>query len=661
MHDFPPEISAYTEASRQVPDTRTPSRFLWWLVRQQGDLLLLASVLSVAWLLPASLTPWIFGRAIDDGIVGGDSGLMLGWLGALLVVTLIGGASGVFYHTVVVRSWLIALYGTTLLVTNKATQLAHVLNRRSPTGEVLAVSGSDSDQFGGFMEIVSRAVGNIIAYAMVAVIVLQINVQLGLVVLLVAPLLVLVSAPLLRPLERAQTRERSRDSTLTSMATDIVAGLRILRGIGGERIFGDNYARGSQRVRVAGVQAGLWGGLVEAVGVFLSGLFVVALMFLGVRQVQAGALSVGQLVTFMGYSLFLVQPIRVFFESAQKITRAYVSARKAVAVLDQPDPWPRTQDESARAVLPRDGELYDERSGFRARSGQLTMVVCAVPDDSAALADRLGRYLPGGAEPTPLDGGEELAGRAAKNARQAAAHQRADLFERDLARATGPWRVTYGGVDLSEVPIHEVRHRILVSDTGAQVFAGTLQEALDPHGTLDREDAERAMHAAAAEDVYDVLPGGWQGVLDEKGRGLSGGQRQRLVLARALATDPDVLVLVEPTSAVDAHTEARIAERLPRARAGRTTVVVTASPLLLHHADEVALLDGDRVTEVGTHADLAGRSSAYRNVVLRGEDPAPSAAISDGLVPTTTHVATPDGPTTTTDNVTIATGERSRT
>ena len=90
----------------------------------------------------------------------------------------------------------------------------------------------------------------------------------------------------------------------------------------------------------------------------------------------------------------------------------------------------------------------------------------------------------------------------------------------------------------------------------------------------------------------------------ERGRTFSGGQRQRLVLARALALDPEVLVLVEPTSAVDAHTEARIAQRLRGHRAGRTTVVTTSSPLLLERVDAVAFLVGGRVVATGTHAEL---------------------------------------------------------
>ena len=168
-----------------------------------------------------------------------------------------------------------------------------------------------------------------------------------------------------------------------------------------------------------------------------------------------------------------------------------------------------------------------------AHDGQLTIVVSAVPEDTSALADRLGRYLPTDTEPVSHDIGEGLKGRAARLARAEREIERARIAKRDEERASQRWGVTLGGVDLSEARLADVRRRILVSDSGSQLFAGTLQDAVDPHARLDRYQAEDALRIANAEDVYDALPGGWQGQLDERGRGLSGGQRQRVVLARA--------------------------------------------------------------------------------------------------------------------------------
>jgi ABC-type multidrug transport system fused ATPase/permease subunit len=587
------------------------------LLWQQFPVLLLSSLISVIEWLPGSVGPYLVGKIVDEGIVPGNLAVV-GKLSLIMFGLVVAGIiASVLSHTLIVRSWLVAMYGAMKLVTRKTTQMGHVLPRRTPTGEVLSVSAGDSDEFGALTEIVSRFVGAMIAYLVIAGLVLSTSLKLGIVVLVTAPLIVLFAMPLLRPLQRREEVERSRTSDLTSMATDIVAGLRILRGIGGEQTFARNYADQSQWTRQAAISAGVWQSAIDATGVLFSGLFLVALTWLGAGEVAAGSLSVGQLISFFGYAIFMVWPIQTFFELAQKWIRSVVSARKTVAVLDEQPPWhPPAQP----LTLPDEGPLHDEDSGFAAEPGQFTIIVSALPDDSAALADRLGRYLPSEHEPVSLDVIEGLKGRAARQARKQQQLQRATLVEQDQQLAGQKWGVSLGPVDLADVAIDQVRERIVVSDTASQVFAGTLQSVVDPHGRLSLAEAETALWSAAAEDVFEGLQGGWQGRVDERGRGLSGGQRQRVVLARALGLDPQILILVDPTSAVDAHTEALIAERLVAHRRGKTTIATTVSPLLLHHADRVAFLFNKKITAYGTHEELLWTNADYRRTVARALD-----------------------------------------
>ena len=242
------------------------------------------------------------------------------------------------------------------------------------------------------------------------------------------------------------------------------------------------------------------------------------------------------------YAIFMVWRSDVL-RRVQNGSEAW-SARKTIAVLDQQPPWHPPEQ---RLTLPDTGVLHDQESGFVAEPGEFTIIVSALPDDSAGLADRLGRYLPAEHEPVPLDVAEGLKGRAARRARKQQRIERAQLAERDRQLAGQKWGVSLGTVDLADVPLDQVRDRVVVSDTAGQVFAGTLQSVIDPHGRLSLGEAETALRAAAAEDVFEGCPEA-AGRIDERGRGLSGGSVSGGT-GQGIGARPADLDMVDPTSA----------------------------------------------------------------------------------------------------------------
>ena len=557
------------------PDHRSPGRFLWWMARMQWPTLVGGMCFGIVWMSSQAVIPAVIGRAIDRGVAAKDTSELAKWAAILFAIGLVQAASGIMRHRYAVTNWLIAAYRTVQLVAHQTVRLGGTLPRKVSTGEVVAIGTNDLSHLGQLMDVSARFSGACVSFVLVAVILLQTSVTLGLVVLIGVPLLMLGVAPILGPLQRRSAHQRHLMGQLSNTASDIVGGLRVLRGIGGEQVFHDRYARESQTTRRAGVQVAKLQSVLDALQVFLPGLFVVVVVWIGARYAVQGEISPGELVAFYGYSAFLMIPLRTATEYANKIIRARVAAARVVRVLALE---PEVSDPAHPADSPPPGaELRDDRTGLLVRAGLLTALVSEQPDESAELADRLGMTH------SPVDD-----------------------------------EVTLGGVPLTALRTADVRSRIVVSDTGALFFSGRLGDRLDVTG---HGDVERALATASAADILDALPDALDTVVAERGRSFSGGQRQRLVLARALAADPEILVLVEPTSAVDAHTEARIADRLHRHRAGRTTVVTTSSPLMLDRADVVAFLRGGRVVATGTHADLLESNADYRRVVTRESEP----------------------------------------
>ncbi|MDQ3308172.1 MAG: ABC transporter ATP-binding protein/permease [Actinomycetota bacterium] len=555
-----------------TPDVRSPGRYLWWVARGQVPTIVGGVTFGIIWMVAQSVMPAIIGRAIDEGVRADDLPRLGVWAAVLLGVGVIQAVAGIFRHRFAVQNWLIAAYRTVQVVARHSVRLGATLPRKVSTGEVVSIGSSDLAHVGNSIEVMGRAVGALVAFLVVAAILLEASMTLGLVVLIGVPTLLLLLGPLLRPLQTRNLAQREMMGELNTLASDIVGGLRVLRGIGGEEVFHHRYVEESQRVRAAGVQVGRLQSLLDALQIFLPGVFVVVVVWLGARFAVAGQITPGELVAFYGYSAFLMIPLRTGTEVANKLIRGLVAGRRICHVLSI---QPEAQDvETPRSASPF-GELVDVKSGLRVQPGRLTAVVSELPDETAELADRLGRFCD---DPALLD-----------------------------------------GVSLSDLDRDFVRKTIVVSDSGATLFSGCLRDELDIRGTGSDAHLLAALATASADDVLEALPDGLDSDVEERGRSLSGGQRQRIVLARALAAEPEILVLVEPTSAVDAHTEARIASRLRKHRAGLTTVVTTASPLMLDQADEVVLIQAGRVATVGTHKDLLD-DPRYRRVVVRGED-----------------------------------------
>ena len=628
----PTALSALT-AQSMTPDAPLPhppslgaGALLRWLLRRAAVPVTLATLAACTANIIQAIVPAFLGQALDAGIENGLNGRVWG-IGALLLVLFVVYAVGdTMLSYFGVTAWMRTAFDVDRLVGRQISATGKDLSRQVSTGEVATIIASDADYLGKLIEYVPALLGAAASFLVVAVLMLRTSVSLGLIVILGMPLVAAIVTLVIRPLQKRQAVQREAQSAVTTITTDTVAGLRILRGIGGEDVFARRYRDASQELRRRGVEVASSQATLMTLQVLLPGLFAAIVVWIAARMAVAGSLSPGGLITFYGYTAYLSWPLWVFTSSVQDYTRAVVGARRLSRLLEVAPAAGSLMERlnlDPAAAHPVSGDLVDTGSGLRLKEGRMTALVCPDPQVSADLATRLGRFTDAG--PT----------------------------------------VTLAGRPLTTMPLEQVRASVVVSGATAQLFTGTLREALDVRGGPDpqpagledlmRAETERttgadvdqqvraqerdmpgddrlleAIEIADAGDVLTSLSEGLAGMITEKGRSLSGGQRQRVALARALLTEAPTLVLIEPTSALDSHTEARVAAQVHRARAGRTTVVVTASPLVLEACDEVVLLDSSG-TELlrSTHRELMemardghAQAADYRAVVSRamGED-----------------------------------------
>ncbi|MGW6740835.1 ABC transporter ATP-binding protein [Streptomyces sp. NPDC055025] len=556
---------------------------------QRRDVVL-ASLLAAGHQAGEALVPVLIGLVIDQAVAKADGAALWLWIAVLAVVYV--GLSFSFRHGARLseRAAVAAAHELRTALVGRVLNPAGGAEALGLPGALVNTATEDAKRVGAVNVAVMEAAAALAALGVSAAALLWISVPLGLVVLLGTPLLLWLGHLLSKPLERRSEAEQERAGHASGVAADLVAGLRVLKGIGAESAAVARYrsaSRASLGATLRATRAQAWQ---KGMTLTLTGVFIALVALIGGRLAAAGDISLGGLVSAVGLALFLLGPLEVVGWVNSEFAQGRSSAARIAKVLAAPpavEPGPDPLPVPVRGHVRLRGVSYATLRDvdLEAAPGELLGVVATDPADALALLGCLGRVA------DPDSGTVELDGTA-----------------------------------LTALDPAEIRKVLLVAGHDADLFEGTLTSnvsaaagrttevpaAAGPAGDI----VTAAMAAAGADEVAEALPHGAGTTVTERGRSLSGGQRQRVALARALAADAPVLVLHDPTTAVDTVTEARLADAVRDFRRGRTTIMVTTSPALLAMTDRVVLVQGGRVTGAAPHAELVRRHESYRTAVF---------------------------------------------
>jgi putative ABC transport system ATP-binding protein len=400
-----------------------------------------------------------------------------------------------------------------------------------------------------------------------------------------------------RPLERRSDAEQREKARTAALATDFARGLRVLVGFGAGQAAADRYRAQSRRtvdhtLRAAALEGGLTGLTALVVGLYLALVALIA-----GRMALAGELSIGELVAALGLAQFVLGPLQTLGRLGGALARGRASAARvssAAGAAESPTAPAATASPSASAAT---ASLTAPAPPRRPAPGAAPADLILHEITSGPLHD-LTLRIPAGA----------VFGLVVPDADEAHALVRLLAADADLMAGSA----TCAALSATDPDPAPWRRHVLVLPHEAALFGSRIRHVLGDtrHGAATPTAADLIEATALTDVIRRDAP------IGADGRSLSGGERQRLALARALASDAPVLVLHDPTTALDSATEAVVAAGIRRIRGGRTTVLVSTAPALLRVCDRVAVISAGHVTSLGDHAHLAETEPSYREAVL---------------------------------------------
>ncbi|MEU9360427.1 ABC transporter ATP-binding protein [Streptomyces sp. NPDC048301] len=447
------------------------------------------------------------------------------------------------------------------------------------SGEILTIATEDADQTADIVEVVPLLISSLVAVVVASVALGLADVRLGLLVIVGTVGILSVLSVMSRRIGSSTQEQQARVARAGAKVADLITGLRPLHGFGGNHAAFLSYRRISTEARRQAVTVARVNGVYAGTALALNAVLAAAVTLLAGWLAYGGRITVGELVMAVGLAQFIMEPLKMFSEMPKYVMMARASAERMALVLAAPAlSGPGTGLLEPGGDLEVDGVRHESLNGltFKVHAGEFVAIAAYQPRAAADLAAVLSASVP----PRSYGG-----------------------------------VVRVGGREIAELSVESLREHLLVNPYDGEIFEGSLRTNIDPAGTS--ESVPEAVEASMLTDVVALHREGLDHGVRDRGANLSGGQRQRLSLARALAADSDVLVLHDPTTAVDAVTEQLIARKVAKLRKGRTTVVLTSSPALLDAADRVLVLDGGVVTAEDSHRHLLASDADYCRAVAR--------------------------------------------